>query len=354
HLGAADLRAELEHRRGGERFRRRAARHHARRRGRLARDPRAQGPAGGDRRRPRQRGRRDPRRPPGRGTGEPGGGVSRPALRRRLEGGCAFRGAGADPDGPALRPLRKSANRARVMRCGEFYTTYAADMAIFETRRARHVLWVFLAALFTVPFWATSYWLDVFNRAGIAVIAAMGLNILTGFTGQISLGNAAFLAVGAYSTAFLAGLGVPFLIACPSPGLIAAIAGMIFGIPSLRLKGLYLAMATLAAHFIVEFTATHWDAVTGGVAGISIPAPAILGYAFADDRQLFFLIAPSTIAALWFARNLFRTRVGKAFVAIRDQDISAEVMGVEVFRYKLLSFAVSSFYVGVAGSLLAY
>ena len=240
------------------------------------------------------------------------------------------------------------------MRCGEFYTTYAADMAIFETRRARYVLWAFLAALFTVPFWATSYWLDVFNRAGIAVIAAMGLNILTGFTGQISLGNAAFLAVGAYSTAFLAGLGVPFLIACPSSGLIAAIAGMIFGIPSLRLKGLYLAMATLAAHFIVEFTATHWEAVTGGVAGISIPAPAILGYAFADDRQLFFLIAPSTIAALWFARNLFRTRVGKAFVAIRDQDISAEVMGVEVFRYKLLSFAVSSFYVGVAGSLLAY
>src|SRR5438067_870864 len=133
------------------------------------------------------------------------------------------------------------------MRCGEFYTTYAADMAIFETRRARYVLWAFLAALFTVPFWATSYWLDVFNRAGVAVIAAMGLNILTGFTGQISLGNAAFLAVGAYATAFLAGLGVPFLIACPSSGLIAALAGMIFGIPSLRLKGLYLAMATLAA-----------------------------------------------------------------------------------------------------------
>ncbi len=107
------------------------------------------------------------------------------------------------------------------------------------------------------------------NRAAIAVIAAMGLNILTGFTGQISLGNAAFLAVGAYATAFLAGHGVPFLIACPAAGLIAAIAGMVFGIPSLRLKGLYLAMATLAAHFIVEFTATHWESVTGGVAGIS-------------------------------------------------------------------------------------
>jgi branched-chain amino acid transport system permease protein len=240
------------------------------------------------------------------------------------------------------------------MLSGEFHTTYASDMGIFETRRARYVLAVFIVALFAVPFAATSYWLDVVNRAGIAVIAATGLNILTGFTGQISLGNAAFLAVGAYATAFLANHGVPFLIACPASGIIAALAGMVFGIPSLRLKGLYLAMATLAAHFIVEFTAAHWEAVTGGVAGISVPSPGIFGLDFGDDRRLFFLIIPACIAHLYFARNLFRTRVGKAFVAIRDQDISAEVMGVEVFRYKLLSFAVSSFYIGVAGSLLAY
>src|SRR5260370_3145536 len=129
---------------------------------------------------------------------------------------------------------------------------------------------------------------------------------------------------------------------------------MVLGIPSLRLRGLYLAMATLAAHFIVEFTATHWESVTGGVAGISVPAPSIFGAAFADDRRLFFLIVPAAIAHLWFAKNLFRTRVGKAFVAIRDQDISAAVMGVEVFRTTLLSFAVSSFYAGAAGALLAY
>src|SRR5438105_10201031 len=147
-------------------------------------------------------------------------------------------------------------------------------MAIFDTRRGRQALAVFLVALFAVPWFATSYWLDVLNRAAIAVIAAMGLNILTGFTGQISLGNAAFLAVGAYTTAFLAGHNLPFLLACPASGIVAAVAGMIFGIPSLRLKGLYLAMATLAAHFIVEFTATHWESVTGGVAGISVAAPA--------------------------------------------------------------------------------
>jgi branched-chain amino acid transport system permease protein len=240
------------------------------------------------------------------------------------------------------------------MLSGEFHTTYASDMGIFDTRRGRWALGVFIAAVFAIPLGAGSYWLDVANRAAIAIIAATGLNILTGFTGQISLGNAAFLAVGAYTTAFLANHGVPFLIAGPASGAVAALAGMIFGIPSLRLKGLYLAMATLAAHFIVEFTASHLEAVTGGVAGTSIPSPRIFGIDFGDDRRLFFLIVPVCIALLYFAKNLFRTRVGKAFVAIRDQDISAEVMGVDVFRYKLLSFAVSSFYVGVAGSLLAY
>src|SRR6266436_5007043 len=240
------------------------------------------------------------------------------------------------------------------MLSGEFHTTYASDMGIFETRRARRVLAVFIVALFAIPFVATSYWLDVANRAAIAVIAATGLNILTGFTGQISLGNAAFLSVGAYTTAFLANHGVPFLFACPLAGIVTALAGMVFGIPSLRLKGLYLAMATLAAHFIIEFTSSHWEGVTGGVAGTSVPFPRILGFDFSNDSRLFFLVVPACIAHLYFAKNLFRTRVGKAFIAIRDQDISAEVMGVDVFRYKLLSFAVSSFYIGVAGSLLAY
>src|SRR5947209_5148671 len=240
------------------------------------------------------------------------------------------------------------------MRSGEFHTSYRADMAIFETARARQVLAVFLVALFAVPLVGSSYWLDVLNRAAIAVIAATGLNILTGFTGQISLGNEGFLAVGAYATAFLAKRGAPFVIACPVAGIVAALAGMVFGIPSLRLKGLYLAMATLAAHFIIEFTSSHWEAVTGGVAGTSVPSPRILGFDFSDDRRLFFLIVPACIAHLYFARNLFRSKVGKALVAIRDHDISAEVMGVDVFRHKLLAFAVSSFYVGVAGSLLAY
>ena len=241
------------------------------------------------------------------------------------------------------------------MRCGDFRTTYSQDMAIFDSRVARYGLAVFLLLLVSTPWVASTYLLDVVNRTGIAIIAALGLNILTGYTGQISMGNAAFLAVGAYSTAYLAGtLGLPFILVIPAAGLITALVGMVFGVPSLRLKGLYLAMATLAAHFIIEFTIVHWESVTKGVAGISIP-PAHLGkLVLAGDKGLFFLIFALMLFLVLFATNLFRSKVGKAFIAIRDHDISAEVMGVNLFKYKLLSFGISSFYVGVAGSLLAY
>ena len=144
------------------------------------------------------------------------------------------------------------------------------------------------------------------------------------------------------------------MVVIPLSGLLTALVGLVFGIPSLRLKGLYLAVATLAAHYIVEFTVSHWDHMTGGVNGISIPAAQFAGIVLKDDRGIYYLIFPVMVGLLFFTKNLFRTKVGKAFVAIRDQDISAEVMGVDVFRYKLLSFAVSSFLVGVAGSLLAY
>ena len=241
------------------------------------------------------------------------------------------------------------------MRCGDFRTSYVEDMTIFDTNFARASLAFFLAVLLTVPLFATPYWMDVLNRIAIAVIGAVGLNILTGFTGQISLGNAAFLAVGAYSTAAIASRwNLPCLAVIPLSGLITAGVGMVFGVPSLRLKGLYLAMATLAAHFIVEFTVVHWEAITGGVNGVSVAPARLFGLAFDSDKSLFYLILPLAAFLVLFAKNLFRTKVGKAFVAIRDQDISAEVMGVNVFKHKLMSFGVSSFYVGVAGSLLAY
>jgi branched-chain amino acid transport system permease protein len=239
-------------------------------------------------------------------------------------------------------------------RCGDFRTSYREDAALFDTPLQRGALAALLVLLATLPLWATTYWLDVANRIGIAIVAAMGLNILTGFTGQISLGNAAFLAVGAYTTAYLGRSGLPFPVVIPLAGLASAVAGMFFGVPSLRLKGLYLAMATLAAHFVVEFVVVHWEAVTGGVNGTSVAAASLGPVALDSDAEVFWLVLPVAAAMLLFAKNLFRTRVGKAFVAVRDHDVSAEVMGVNVLAHKLLAFAVSSFYVGVAGSLLAY
>ncbi|MBC7963930.1 MAG: branched-chain amino acid ABC transporter permease [Steroidobacteraceae bacterium] len=241
------------------------------------------------------------------------------------------------------------------MRCGDFKTSYAADMTIFESGSARIMLGLFLGALFTLPLYTPGYLLDIINRIGIAVIGAVGLNILTGFTGQISLGNAAFMAIGAFSSGYLATrFGLPFYFCIPLAGLITAFSGMFVGIPSLRIKGLYLAMATLAAHFIVEFIITKWESVTGGVNGLSIPIPKLGSFAIDSDARLFVLIFVIAVMAVLFAKNLFRSKAGKAFIAIRDQAISAEVMGVNLLKYKLLSFGISSFYVGVAGALIAY
>jgi branched-chain amino acid transport system permease protein len=241
------------------------------------------------------------------------------------------------------------------MRCGDFRQSYAEDMSLFDSPLPRVLLAGLLVLLLVLPRFATTYWLDVMNRISIAIIAAAGLNVVTGYTGLISLGTAAFLAVGGFTTAALAGkAGLPFVVVIPLSGLLTALVGLVFGIPSLRLKGLYLAVATLAAHYIVEFTVSHWDHMTGGVNGISVPAAQFAGLVLSDDRKMFYLIFPIMVGLLFFTKNLFRTKTGKAFVAIRDQDISAAVMGVDVFRYKLLSFAVSSFLIGVAGSLLAY
>ena len=241
------------------------------------------------------------------------------------------------------------------MQCGDFNTSYAADMTIFETRSTRIMVFLFVCLLFSVPFYSSSYLLDVGNRIGIAIIGAIGLNILTGFTGLISLGNAAFMAIGAFSAGYLGiRFNLPFYLCIPLAGMVTAILGMVVGIPSLRIKGLYLAMATLAAHFIVEFLIVKWESVTGGVAGLSIPTPMLGSLALDNDRKIFYLIYIVVVVAVLFSRNLFRTKPGKAFIAIRDQAISAEVMGVNLLKYKLMSFGISSYFVGTAGALMAY
>ncbi len=241
------------------------------------------------------------------------------------------------------------------MKCGGFRVSYRADERIFDTGTPIVLLLIALAVFGTVPFLATTHWLDVLNRIGIAIIGALGLNILIGYTGQISIGHAAFLAVGAYSTAILeANAGLPFFLAIPLGAVATSIFGLLFGIPSLRLKGLYLAIATLAAHFITTYGLIHWESMTKGVIGLMVPPPMVFGLALDSDARVFFLIFALVVPAVFFARNLFRTRVGRAFIAIRDQDVAAAVMGVSLYKYKLLAFVVSSFYAGVAGGLMAH
>jgi branched-chain amino acid transport system permease protein len=241
------------------------------------------------------------------------------------------------------------------MRCGGFRVSYRGDERIFDSAVPIVALAVLFAALAVVPQVATTYWLDVLNRIGIAIIGAVGLNILVGYTGQISIGQAAFLAVGGYSTAILEiNAGLPFYLAIPIAAVITAAVGLVFGVPSLRLRGLYLAIATLAAYFITTYVIIHWESLTNGVLGLMVPPAMVMGVPLDSDRRVFYLIYALVVPAVLFAKNLFRTRVGRAFIAIRDRDVAAGVMGVNLYRYKLLAFVISSFYAGVAGGLMAH
>src|SRR5437667_10064181 len=164
------------------------------------------------------------------------------------------------------------------------------------------------------------------------------------------------VSVGAYSAAtFAVRLGAPFWLALPLGGVMAAIIGAVVGSPSLRIKGLYLAIATLAGQLIIEWTINHVTWISGGVqASIEMPRPSFLGVAIASQREMYFFLMFFVVAALVGTLNLMRSRIGRAFIAIRDHDIAAEIIGINIFRYKLLAFAISSFYAGVTGVLYTY
>jgi branched-chain amino acid transport system permease protein len=237
---------------------------------------------------------------------------------------------------------------------GNYKETYASDEALFRTPATRAWMGVAAFAAVLFPFVAGDYLLYLANLVAVLALGALGLNILIGFTGQISLGHAAFMGVGCYTAAWLAQRGLPFFVTLPAAGALAAAIGGVVGLPSLRIKGLYLAVATLATQFILVYLFREWDSVTGGVRGVNVPNASLFGFELLNDQRMYFLIAPVAAALLVAARNLFRTRVGRAFIAIRDKDISAEVLGIPLLRYKLIAFAIGSFYAGVAGALLGY
>ena len=241
------------------------------------------------------------------------------------------------------------------MRIGAAKETYAADAALFDTPTQKRWAVLLAAALVVFPFAVDEYWLYLACLVAINVASAAGLNLLTGYTGLVSLGQAAFMGVGAYTVAILqARWQLHFLPNLLAGGVAAMCCGIVVGLPSLRVKGLYLAIATIAAGVLAHFIFAHWTAVTGGSAGLTVRPAQAFGVDLDTSFRFYWLALPVTALLLLGIANLMRTRIGRAFIAIRDRDISAEVLGIRLLPYKLLSFAISSFYAGVAGGLFAY
>jgi branched-chain amino acid transport system permease protein len=243
---------------------------------------------------------------------------------------------------------------------GQFKTTYATDAAIFPIRQDRIAMALVLVGAFVVvPLVATPY---VFSAILIPFLilslAALGLNILTGYAGQLSLGSAAFMAVGAFASYnfVLRVPGIPLLLAFAGGGLTAAAVGIVFGLPSLRIRGFYLAVATLAAQFFIPWCLSKIGWITNySASGVITAQPiVILGYAFDTPPAKYLLVLSIVSVMALAAKNMVRCNVGRQWMAIRDMDVAAEVIGIPLMRAKLLAFAVSSFYCGVSGALFAY
>jgi branched-chain amino acid transport system permease protein len=243
---------------------------------------------------------------------------------------------------------------------GQFKSTYAEDQQIFPIRQDRFAVAALLVVAFVVvPLLANQYWLSaILTPFLIFALATLGLNILTGYAGQLSLGTAAFMAVGAFM-AYNFVLRMPWLGVIPSfilAGLCAAAVGIVFGLPSLRIKGFYLAVATLACQFFVLWAIQRIGWITNYSASGVITAQKIeiLGYVFDTPARKYLLTLTVVAVMALLAKNLMRSETGRAFMAVRDMDVAASVIGIPMMKTKLLAFAISSFYCGVAGALFAY
>ena len=215
---------------------------------------------------------------------------------------------------------------------------------------------VILAGVFiALPFFMSPFLNYLFTLSGIYIIGVLGLNILFGFTGLISIANATFLGVGAYTAGILMTrvTGVPYPLVILLSGLVAALFGLGIGLPALRLSGHYLAMVTMGFAYVMEELFLHWKSVTGGALGIQVPKVSILGFVFTGDKSKYFLVLFFVVLAVFVSINILKTKTGRAFIAIRDHEIAAETMGINLTWYKTLSFVISAFFGGLAGALYA-
>jgi branched-chain amino acid transport system permease protein len=231
---------------------------------------------------------------------------------------------------------------------------YYEDVQLFSSGVVVFWFCVLLISLAAFPFVVKNYYIYMANYMAINIIVVIGLNLLVGYTGQISLGHAGFFAIGSYGTIVLMTKAhLPFLLALPAAALIAALFGFLLGLPALRLEGPYLTIATLGFGLTITQVIGRWD-FFGGRQGLHAPDLFIGPWHLNSDRDFYYLLMILTVLMTVAARNLIKTRVGRAFIAIRDADIAAETMGVNLVFYKTLSFAISAFYAGVAGGLFAF
>ena len=233
--------------------------------------------------------------------------------------------------------------------------TYAQDMSIFRTRLQKFLLIAGIILGLCLPLVTGTYLLTIVMTTMSIIIAALGIQILTGYCGQLSSGHAAFVAVGAYTSALLTtSMGLSFWVAIPVAGLVAGLLGLIVGLTSIRLKGFYLIISTLAAQFIIMYVIIHWTGVTGGSFGLSAPPPVVLGFEFNSSESYYYITFATLVIATYFVKNISRTNVGRAFIAIRDNDLAAKVMGINLTAYKLLAFFIGCTLAGVGGAIAAH
>jgi branched-chain amino acid transport system permease protein len=238
---------------------------------------------------------------------------------------------------------------------GHFRTAYSQDFRLIETRLQRRsaILFALVAILF--PLFASAFYLDLANQVFLASIGALSLMLLTGYAGQVSLGHAGLLAAGAFTVGILfKELNAPFWITLPAAALVGAMLGVVFGLPSLRLRGLYLAVSTLALHFVVVYLGGEYETKRGYSTGVVIDAPKFGGMEIISPRVWYFILLAAAVGTLFVCINLLRSKTGRAWRAIRSHETVAEALGIGIASHKLLAFVVSSTLTAVAGALFAY
>ncbi|HNQ18388.1 MAG TPA: branched-chain amino acid ABC transporter permease [Smithellaceae bacterium] len=238
---------------------------------------------------------------------------------------------------------------------GVFDVNYVQDMKIFRTKYHVIGMIALIAFFLSLPFFKNQFWLTFINSTAVTIIALQGLNILSGYCGQISIGHTAFMAVGAYSSTILAAqFGLPLWLCMIIGALCAGLIGILFGLPSLRVKGYYLALTTIAAQFIIIYLIkTPFPEITGGAIALQVPEFTLGGFKFETETHFYYLIITLLIMTTFFSKSVLRSKFGRAFIAIRDNDIAAEAMGINLYKYKLLAFFLGCFYAGFAGALWA-